>query len=318
MRPRRFYIGFPPAIAKTTRNGIEYGIGAIPLGGYVKIPGMHRPGAERRPDVHFGRALQQTPELGRPRATAQSAPSRRRTRTPRPGSSAGVGGGRQRQREHAARHPGDRGRPGADAYWRQRTWKRVAVIVAGPADQPGPRPWCSSPACSSLAVDAADANRSGRCSPASPRRPRGLTVGDRILACRQARRSHPGEIPRTSVPPRDEPFTPRRAARRQARVVLGPCAQAESTGAYRIGVAIEARDRPGRVAAARQLRDASMLTWDVTAETVRGSASLATGERHEPRLERRRDRAVSARMARREPCALPRSSSASSVSPSGS
>ena len=43
MRPRKFYIFFPPAIVKRTRNGIEYGIGAIPLGGYVKIPGMHRP-----------------------------------------------------------------------------------------------------------------------------------------------------------------------------------------------------------------------------------------------------------------------------------
>src|SRR6516225_11603191 len=43
MRPRRFYLGFPPAIVKTNRGGVEYGIGAIPLGGYVKIPGMHRP-----------------------------------------------------------------------------------------------------------------------------------------------------------------------------------------------------------------------------------------------------------------------------------
>ena len=25
------------------RNGVEYGIAAFPLGGYVKIPGMHRP-----------------------------------------------------------------------------------------------------------------------------------------------------------------------------------------------------------------------------------------------------------------------------------
>ena len=41
----QFYLGFPPALVKTTRNGIEYGIGAIPLGGYVKIPGMHRPAA---------------------------------------------------------------------------------------------------------------------------------------------------------------------------------------------------------------------------------------------------------------------------------
>ena len=46
MKPRRFYVGFPPALLKTTRKGIEYGIGAIPLGGYVKIPactGRRRP-----------------------------------------------------------------------------------------------------------------------------------------------------------------------------------------------------------------------------------------------------------------------------------
>src|SRR5215469_17582561 len=56
MRPRKFYIGFPPAVVKRVRGGVEYGIGAIPLGGYVKIPGMHRaaPGDLRgslRPEV---------------------------------------------------------------------------------------------------------------------------------------------------------------------------------------------------------------------------------------------------------------------------
>ncbi|HET9460925.1 MAG TPA: site-2 protease family protein, partial [Gaiellaceae bacterium] len=63
LRPRRFYIGFPPAIAKTTRNGIEYGIGAVPLGGFVTIPGMHRPiphDAERR----FSHAVSDAPALG--------------------------------------------------------------------------------------------------------------------------------------------------------------------------------------------------------------------------------------------------------------
>jgi regulator of sigma E protease len=55
MRPRKFYVGFPPAIAKVSRGGIEYGIGAIPLGGYVKIPGMHRP-APSDVDLHLGRA----------------------------------------------------------------------------------------------------------------------------------------------------------------------------------------------------------------------------------------------------------------------
>jgi RIP metalloprotease RseP len=62
MRPRRFYLGFPPALVKVVRNGIEYGIGAIPLGGYVKIPGMHRPAASDL-DVQFAAALQEEPSL---------------------------------------------------------------------------------------------------------------------------------------------------------------------------------------------------------------------------------------------------------------
>src|SRR5262249_59057555 len=62
MRPRKFYIGFPPAIVKTTRKGIEYGLGVIPFGGYVKIPGMHRPAASDL-DVHFGPALYEEPRL---------------------------------------------------------------------------------------------------------------------------------------------------------------------------------------------------------------------------------------------------------------
>src|SRR5881398_3612126 len=62
MRPRRFYLGFPPALVKVVRNGIEYGIGAIPLGGYVKIPGMHRPAASDL-DVLFGPATQEQPQI---------------------------------------------------------------------------------------------------------------------------------------------------------------------------------------------------------------------------------------------------------------
>ena len=42
VRPRSFYVGFPPAVFKVQRKGIEYGLGAIPLGGMVRIPGMNR------------------------------------------------------------------------------------------------------------------------------------------------------------------------------------------------------------------------------------------------------------------------------------
>src|SRR3954453_5911989 len=62
MSPRRFYIGFPPALVKVKRKGIEYGVGAIPLGGYVKIPGMHRP-APTDLDASFGPALLENPSL---------------------------------------------------------------------------------------------------------------------------------------------------------------------------------------------------------------------------------------------------------------
>src|SRR6185295_7781468 len=45
MTPRKFYLGFGPPLVKRVRNGVEYGIAAFPLGGYVKIPGMYRPAA---------------------------------------------------------------------------------------------------------------------------------------------------------------------------------------------------------------------------------------------------------------------------------
>ncbi len=40
MRVEKYYIGFPPKVWSITRGGTEYGIGAIPLGGFVKISGM--------------------------------------------------------------------------------------------------------------------------------------------------------------------------------------------------------------------------------------------------------------------------------------
>ena len=62
LRPRRFYVGFPPAVLKTTRNGIEYGIGAVPLGGFVTIPGMLRP-IPHDVDRRFAYAAEEAPGL---------------------------------------------------------------------------------------------------------------------------------------------------------------------------------------------------------------------------------------------------------------
>src|SRR5262245_33170568 len=62
MSPRRFYVGFPPALAKVTRWCIECGIRPLPLGGYVKIPGMHRPPPSDL-NTFFGPALEEAPQL---------------------------------------------------------------------------------------------------------------------------------------------------------------------------------------------------------------------------------------------------------------
>ena len=40
MRVEKFYIGFPPKVVSKVWKGTEYAIGAIPLGGFVKISGM--------------------------------------------------------------------------------------------------------------------------------------------------------------------------------------------------------------------------------------------------------------------------------------
>jgi regulator of sigma E protease len=50
MRVERFALFFPPLLIKVRRGETEYGVGAIPLGGYVKITGMN-PEEELPPDV---------------------------------------------------------------------------------------------------------------------------------------------------------------------------------------------------------------------------------------------------------------------------
>ena len=137
MKPRAFYIGFPPAIVKIERNGVEYGIGAIPLGGYVRIPGMHRPAGSDFQTL-MSDAVDEDPAL-RPAvntvqrdldadafeaAGAALAPVTAELEQARVSASA------RRSAARAVRDVDEGCAP--DAYWRQPTWKRVAVIAAGP------------------------------------------------------------------------------------------------------------------------------------------------------------------------------------------
>jgi regulator of sigma E protease len=131
MRPRRFYVGFPPALLKTTRNGIEYGLGMIPLGGYVRIPGMHRPAAKDVDHV-FARALHAAPELVGPAERLKRALAAEDYETAKLrlaefhelAQEAGVSVEKQVVDLEDALSP--------QAYWRAPTWKRVTAIAAGP------------------------------------------------------------------------------------------------------------------------------------------------------------------------------------------
>jgi regulator of sigma E protease len=137
MRPRSFYIGFPPALVKTRRKGIEYGIGMIPLGGLVRIPGMHRPAA-RDLRAYIDSAVNEQPSLSPAVSAVRRAlevedyegARRACSKLEREVDHAHLSPGARRSAERALREVEEGTAP--DAYWRAPTWKRVAVIAAGP------------------------------------------------------------------------------------------------------------------------------------------------------------------------------------------
>ena len=113
MRPRKFYLGFGPPLVKTVRNGVEYGIAAFPLGGYVKIPGMHRPAA--------GRPAQDAEARGaggaaRSRSTRSTRRSSAATTTSRARAAARARGGTSARTACCEELDGALA---PDAYWRQ-------------------------------------------------------------------------------------------------------------------------------------------------------------------------------------------------------
>ena len=145
MRALRFYLGFPPAIAKRTWRGTEYGIGAIPLGGFVKIPGMLRPESGDLYDVEdvLGQA-REVDEVAATRLAAELADIQRGLDQNRH-DDARAAGRRLAAEVEAAEglSPVERRRVlrslerldqnlDPDAYWRCSRIRRLIVIAAGP------------------------------------------------------------------------------------------------------------------------------------------------------------------------------------------
>jgi regulator of sigma E protease len=103
MRVERFFLFFPPKLVSIKRGETEYGIGALPLGGFVKITGMNPEELEPAP------------------ATGDETKSRGGL------STAIEGAGQRRPREPLPPEVLKR------AYYKQPVWKRIVVIAAGPA-----------------------------------------------------------------------------------------------------------------------------------------------------------------------------------------
>ena len=275
MRPRRFYIGFPPAVAKVRRNGIEYGLGAIPLGGYVKIPGMHRP-APSDVDVHFARPLREAPQLVGPierlkRCLAATDLAGARAELPELREAVERGplsGEGLRAAERGLEEVGDG--LGDDAYWRQRTWKRVAVILAGPATN---LVFAFVLFTGLFLVGGGRATTTvGDILPGRPAASAGLMAGDEVVAVNQIIVG-PRDIAPQISSSGGKPVT--LVVRRGRDVVtIGPVRPQVIDGAYRLGFVLRGEKLGVGASAWQSVR----LTGTVTRELGRALVRLVHGE----------------------------------------
>jgi len=110
MRVERFFLFFPPKLISVKRGETEYGIGALPFGGFVKITGMN-PDEVRRPD--------ESRAGGEAEGGSRFAAAMATGEPPKKGDPARV--------EPLPPELAER------AYYNQPVWKRIVVIGAGPA-----------------------------------------------------------------------------------------------------------------------------------------------------------------------------------------
>ncbi len=275
MRPRKFYIGFPPAVVKRMRKGIEYGIGVVPLGGFVKIPGMHRP-APGDVDQALGRAVAEAPELEDPADRLRRALASGDHDAARAALTAftEVAGSRERS-EQAAREIekgvtdiGDA--LGPDAYWRAATWRRVLVIFAGPAANIlfavvlFSVLYMTSGGKATTTVEAVRADTAAAAI--------GILAGDRIVSI-NGRPMTGAIIPRTIGESGGKPLT-LVVIRGGSRVTLGPRPADNDAGVYRLGFLLAGKGLSPPDAA----RESLVTTGRVSQQIFTSLGRLVTGE----------------------------------------
>jgi regulator of sigma E protease len=265
MTPRKFYLGFGPPIVKRSRGGVEYGIGSIPLGGYVKIPGMNRPSAGElartmKPEVSDQHAAElRALDAAIERADWPAATVELERFKPEFGDTRGW------QELEMALAP--------DAYWRQQTWRRLVAIGAGPVVN---LLFAVLLFMGIFLVSSARATRTvGSVLPNTPAAAAHLRAGDQVLRV-AGRAVSADKLPATIRATKGHPFSV--VVLRQGRqVTVGPLRAQIDQGVYRIGIAIEERDGPGE-SLPKATRAAFGLGWDIIAGTVDGIGHLAAGQ----------------------------------------
>ncbi len=284
LRPRRFYVGFPPAIVKTTRNNIEYAVGAIPLGGFVTIPGMHRPvphDAERR----FGRAVEEAPALAGPYERVKHTLERgsfdavgpalddfeqaNAGKALSPAASSSVAKGLTELRDAV----------GPDAYWKAPIWKRIVAIAAGPAANVALAivlfailfMTIGGKATSTISSVAPELEQGV----AAPAYQIGLASGDRIVSI-NGNRVQPDDIPDVIAESEGTPLTIL-VVRDGEELRLGPVQAVETDAGYRLGFGL-AGEPLGLIESVGRSFE---VTGIITKEIVLSLGRLVTGEGRE-------------------------------------
>jgi len=276
MRPRRFYVFFPPALVKWKRRGIEFGIGAIPLGGYVKIPGMHRPAA-RDLEVHLERAAGEAPWLAEKSAPVERALEEERlddARAALPDLGRAV---ERAELSEPARRAAERALAdvedalSSDAYWRAPAWKRISVIIAGPATN-FLFAVAALAAVFMLGVPVEATRTVEEVVAGSPAAAAGLQPGDRIVAVGNDRGA-PEDLAETIRESRGEPIAVRIERDGETQTLE---AQARRDGdTYRLGFAFGLRyESYGPL---KSIALAFETTWEVTKAIGASLGRIVTG-----------------------------------------
>jgi regulator of sigma E protease len=263
MRPRKFYLGFGPPLVKTVRGGVEYGIAAFPLGGYVKIPGMSKPApGDLRKTLTAEQIAENESELDAldsaiERGDDETARAQLAELEPRLGKT--------RMYQELDGGLAD------DAYWRQKAWKRVVVIAAGPVTN---IVFALLIFAAVFMVATARDTTIGGLQKGKPAVAAGLREGDKIVTVNKHVISSPEDIAHDINATHGRPFTIV-VERAKHRVTLGPLRARLDQGAYRIGIEIGALG-PG-ASPPRALWSSVLLVKEVASGTASSLGGLFVG-----------------------------------------